>query len=91
MKLFARRVPAAATPSAAPIEVADEDLGGEIERLSERARWSDELEDQRELLRLRNRLGIVRLQQASGHASFAEPDGGSLPVSDGSYRSSAKC
>jgi hypothetical protein len=83
MRLFAHRATKTTTPSAAPVEVADEDLGAEIERLSERARWSDEVEDQRELLRLRNRLGIVRLHEASDCASFADPAGTSLPMSDG--------
>jgi hypothetical protein len=79
MRLFGRRSAVAEPGASVPAEVTDDELPAAIEQFVERARRTGELADQRELLRLRNRLGIVRLQEASGRAAFADPDETLLP------------
>src|ERR1700761_235841 len=62
-------------------ERSDEELDAEIRRLSERARAQSGLEDERELIRLRNEAGIRRLRGAAGDASFADATA-ALPAGD---------
>jgi len=59
----------------------DVELEAEISRLTERAREQAGLEDERELIRLRNEVGIRRLRGASGVASFADA-AAALPAGD---------
>jgi hypothetical protein len=60
----------------------DEELEIEIRRLTAQARVENGLEEQRELIRLRNEAGIRRLHGASGDVAFATA-AAPLPVSDG--------
>ena len=55
----------------------------EVDRARDRVRADGQLDDQRALIRLRHRLGIIRSENASGVASFPGRDGASLPPSDG--------
>ena len=80
-----RRDEGTATAVAEPLagyDGTDEELEAEIRRLTEHARSEDGLEDQGELIRLRNQAGIRRLLAATGTASFAD-SGSALPDAGG--------
>jgi hypothetical protein len=74
----------AATAVAEPrpgYEGTDDELDAELRRLTEQARTEHGLDDERELIRLRNEAGIRRLRRASGSAAFAAA-GAALPPGD---------
>jgi hypothetical protein len=87
--LFGRRGRDEATATAviepaAGYDGSDAELEAEILRLTERARAQAGLEDERELIRLRNEVGIRRLRGAPDGTSFPDaeaalPAGGGLP------------
>ncbi len=76
--------PAPDNPVAAPpppgYDGSDEQLEAEIRRRSAQPALDNRLADQRELLRLRNELGIRRLQDVSSAAAFPDAVSTSLPA-----------
>jgi uncharacterized small protein (DUF1192 family) len=69
-----------AVPSEADLTASVEVLKAEIETLSEANRAQPDLETERRLVLLRHLAGIRLVEQASGQASFIEPDADALPA-----------